>query len=75
MRSHALGAHLIVSYSARGLLLDRWEKAGETNPVARFRALFRDYYDTVEIRDKVILHSGQGDSNRQVRELLVLCHR
>ena len=70
----ALGAHLLVSYSdENGLLLRRWRACGEVDPRKRFRDLFRDYYPRVEIRERQLLHSGQGDSNRNVVELLVLC--
>ena len=72
--ARALGANLLVSYSEEnGLLLRGWRDAGERDPVARFRALFRDYYRRVEVRDTFLMHSGQGDSNPEVRELLVLC--
>jgi len=29
----------------------------------------------VETRERELMHSGQGDSNRAARELLVLCER
>lgn len=68
------GAKLLVSYSEdSGLLLKQWRKAGEENPRGKFRELFRDSFDQVEIRDRSLLHSGQGDSNRKTTELLVLC--
>lgn len=71
---HRLGTKLLVSYSPEGgLLLKMWRAQGELQPLQRFLALFRDYYSGVEIRQREIMHSGQGDSNRQVRELLVLC--
>lgn len=70
----ARGAKLLVSYAEEnGLLFKRWLRQGEGNPRARFRQLFRDYFDRVEIRDKALLHSGQGDSNRPIMELLTLC--
>lgn len=73
-RARSLGANLLVSYSPdNGLLLRRWSAAGERNAVARFRALFLEHYGQVEIRERSLLHSGQGDRNRDVRELLVLC--
>ncbi|MEM7165663.1 MAG: DNA adenine methylase [Planctomycetota bacterium] len=68
------GAKLLVSYAEEnGLLFKHWVRQGETQPRARFRQLFRDYFDVVEIRDKSLLHSGQGDSNRPTMELLTLC--
>lgn len=72
-RCRALDASLLVSYSDTGLLLRLWQEAGEENPVARFRRLFCDTFDHVEVRDQDLMHSGQGDSNLKVRELLVLC--
>ena len=39
----------------------------------RFLSLFRDRYRRVSLRKRALMHSGQGDSNRQVIELLVLC--
>ncbi|MFN0058517.1 MAG: DNA adenine methylase [Planctomycetota bacterium] len=69
-----LGARLLVSYSLQsGLLLKRWRKAGDADPRRRFHQLFRDYYESVEIREMSLMHSGQGDSNLNVQELLVLC--
>jgi len=35
--------------------------------------MMRQYYPQVEFREKNLMHSGQGDSNRSVRELLILC--
>ncbi len=67
-------ARLLVSYSAdSGLLLKCWAAEGSKDPVARFRALFREFFPRVEIRERALMHSGQGDSNRSARELLVLC--
>ena len=75
-RSHAIGANLLISYAAdQGLLMRRWRDEGVDDPVAHFRALCRETYATVEIRERELLHSGQGDSNRAARELLVLCER
>lgn len=73
-RAAARGAALLVSYSEEtGLLLKSWRRKGETNPLGRFGRLFRDSFDRVEIRDRELMHSGQGDSNLKIRELLVLC--
>ncbi|MFQ5655243.1 MAG: DNA adenine methylase, partial [Planctomycetota bacterium] len=72
--TRALGARLLVSYGlGPGLLLKCWAAEGSRDPLARFRALFREQYPRVEIRQRALMHSGQGDSNRKVRELLVLC--
>ncbi len=72
-----LGAKLLVSYSPdSGLLLKSWRthaKDGDLPPESRFMELFRDYYPAVEVRQRELMHSGQGDSNRSVREVLVLC--
>ena len=67
-------ARMLVSYSLQsGLLLKRWRKSGDADPRRRFHQLFRDYYESVEIREMSLMHSGQGDSNLNVQELLVLC--
>ena len=72
-----LGAKLLVSYSPdSGLLFKHWrthESDGDLSPESRFLELFRDYYPEVELRQRELMHSGQGDSNRSVREVLVLC--
>lgn len=69
-----LGANLLISYSTdTGLMTKRWLKDGEENPALRFREMMREYYPEVEFREKKLMHSGQGDSNRAVRELLILC--
>ncbi|MEE8142220.1 MAG: DNA adenine methylase, partial [Planctomycetota bacterium] len=68
------GAALLVSYSAdSGLLLKHWKANGVKDPVTRFHGMFREFFPKVEIRERQLMHSGQGDSNRKVRELLVLC--
>ncbi|MDE0961054.1 MAG: DNA adenine methylase [Planctomycetota bacterium] len=67
-------SRLLISYSTdTGLLTNRWAKQGEQQPERRFRELLLEYYGHVEIREKLLMHSGQGDSNRSVRELLLLC--
>ncbi|HIN80944.1 MAG TPA: hypothetical protein EYN00_07705 [Planctomycetes bacterium] len=69
-----LGARLLISYSTdAGLMTKRWSRAGEEKPASRFRDMMRQYYPQVEFREKNLMHSGQGDSNRSVRELLILC--
>ncbi len=71
-----LGSRLLVSYSEdSGLLLKYWAEQGETEPLKRFHLLFRDYFEKVEIRDRFLMHSGQGDSNIKIREILVLCEQ
>ncbi len=73
-RARALGTKLLVSYSSdSGLLLKRWRSQGEENALFRFRKLFRESFGTVEIRERELMHSGQGDSNKTASELLVLC--
>jgi len=75
-RTRELGANLLISYAGdQGLLMQRFARQGHENPVARFRELCREYYPSVEIRERELMHSGQGDSNRAARELLVLCER
>ncbi len=75
-QTHALGANLLISYAAdQGLLMRRWREQGVDDPVAHFHALCRETYPRVEVRERELLHSGQGDSNRAARELLVLCER
>lgn len=67
-------ARLLISYSTdTGLLTRRWLQQGEERPAVRLRELVREYYGNVEIREQKLLHSGQGDSNRAVSELLLLC--
>ncbi|MDG2083883.1 MAG: DNA adenine methylase [Planctomycetota bacterium] len=68
------GAKLLISYSGdTGLLTKRWLEQGHPNPAARLRELLLEYFATVEIREQKLMHSGQGDSNRPVQELLLLC--
>ncbi len=71
----AAGAKLVISYSApTGLLLKRYarEDPGQ-DPIARLEALCRERYRRVRTERQPLLHSGQGDSNIQVEELLVVC--
>jgi adenine-specific DNA-methyltransferase len=68
-RAAALGAALVWSYSrTNGILLDRW--AGEVGP---FRAMLGAYYGEVEIEERALLHSGQGDKNHAATELIAVC--
>lgn len=71
-----VGAKLALSYAApTGLLFRRIlrEAASERRAERRFLSLFRERYRRVSLRKRALMHSGQGDSNRQVIELLVLC--
>jgi adenine-specific DNA-methyltransferase len=73
--SAASGAKLIISYSSpSGLLLKRYaaERQG-VRPLARFEALCREFYRNVSTRTLPLLHSGQGDKNLEIEELLVIC--
>ncbi|MGE4633293.1 MAG: DNA adenine methylase [Planctomycetota bacterium] len=71
---HERGAKLLISYSTdTGLLTRRWHSRGEIQPAACLRDLVLENYNRVEIREQPLMHSGQGDSNRQVSELLLLC--
>ncbi|MEC9475552.1 MAG: DNA adenine methylase [Planctomycetota bacterium] len=71
---HERGARLLISYSTdTGLLTRRWSQQGEQQPAMRLRDLARECYNNVEIREQKLMHSGQGDSNRAVSELLLLC--
>ena len=71
----ASGSKLVISYShPSGLLLREYAKRqpGE-DPVAMFEALFRETYREVRTERKALMHSGQGDSNKTIDELLVIC--
>jgi adenine-specific DNA methylase len=71
---HERGAKLLISYSTdTGLLTRRWHGQGEEQPARKMRQLIQETYSNVEIREQKLMHSGQGDSNRPVRELLLLC--
>jgi len=69
------GAKLVISYaSPSGLLLKQYAKQSpKTNPVSRLEDLCREHYARVETRRMPVLHSGQGDKNQSVDELLVIC--
>jgi adenine-specific DNA-methyltransferase len=71
----ATGAKLVISYAApTGLLLKIYAR-GERNkdPVARLEALCREAYRSVRTERQPLLHSGQGDTNILIEELLVVC--
>jgi 16S rRNA G966 N2-methylase RsmD len=71
------GAAAVVSYSREsGLLLRKYredEGLSERASLERFQDLARASYGKVELRERRLAHSGQGDSNRVVTELLLLC--
>jgi hypothetical protein len=70
-------AGLIISYAApTGLLIKQYAKRFPgSDPVERLEALCREYFGDVETRRLRMLHSGQGDSNLSVDELLVICRK
>ena len=71
----ARGAALILSYGEEnGLLLKTWRERGDSpaRALRRFCDLARDVYRDVELIKRPLLHSGQGDSNRTVTELLLV---
>jgi len=71
-----IGAKLVISYSyPSGLLLKGYARSGVVDPVARFRALCRERYRCVDVERRTLLHSGQGDSNVEIDELLLVCSR
>jgi 16S rRNA G966 N2-methylase RsmD len=71
------GAAVVLSYSLEsGLLLRKYrEDDGLSDEAAleRFCGLARTSFDAVELRERALRHSGQGDSNRVVTELLLVC--
>ncbi|MBI4603239.1 MAG: DNA adenine methylase, partial [Planctomycetes bacterium] len=75
LASAGSGAKLVVSYSwPTGLLLKEYavRRPGE-DPVRRLEDLCREGYGEVSACRKALLHSGQGDKNRRIEELLVVC--
>lgn len=71
----ARGAGLVLSYGLEnGLLLRRYRDEGLAPEAAlrRFGDLARAAYRRVEVERRTLLHSGQGDSNHQVTELLLV---
>lgn len=70
------GAKLVISYSSpTGLLLKEYSRQGCAEPLERFHALCGEFFEKVKIRRQPMMHSGQGDSNIAVDELLVICSR
>ena len=69
------GAALVLSYGEEnGLCLRRWRETGASpaEARARFGALAESAYRHVELHTRQLLHSGQGDSNHRVTELLLV---
>jgi adenine-specific DNA-methyltransferase len=69
------GAALVLSYGEEnGLLLKVWRERGDSpkRALKRFADLARDAYRDVSLHKHSLLHSGQGDSNRTVTELLLV---
>ena len=68
------GAKLVISYaSPSGLLLKHYARQGEADPVARFEAVCRESFRDVRTERRRLMHSGQGDSNKTIDELLLIC--
>ncbi|MEM7231477.1 MAG: hypothetical protein AAF517_04855, partial [Planctomycetota bacterium] len=66
-------AKLVMSYSSpTGLLLKRYEKQG-LKPLPAVRKLCKESFRSVRIEKKRFMHSGQGDSNLDIDELLIVC--
>jgi len=72
--SAASGAKLVISYSSpTGLLLKQYAKMGVTDPVRELERLCLEKYREVSTERHRMVHSGQGDSNIPVEELVMLC--
>jgi 16S rRNA G966 N2-methylase RsmD len=73
--SAACGAKLVVSYAwPSGLLLKQYaEHGGRGAVLERFEALCLEAYREVETLRRPMMHSGQGDSNIAIEELLFVC--
>ncbi len=70
------GAKLVISYaSPTGLLLKEYVREGCDDPLARLHDLCGEFFASVEILRRPMMHSGQGDSNISIDELLVVCGR
>ena len=69
------GAKLVISYSwPTGLLLKRYARENQRqDPIRRFEDLCRESYASVETRRRAMMHSGQGDTNLEIEELLLVC--
>lgn len=76
----ARGAALVLSYGEEnGLLLRHWREAGQAassrQAVERLQALLGESFAEVALERRRLLHSGQGDSNHAVTELLLVARR
>ncbi|MCO5167473.1 MAG: DNA adenine methylase [Planctomycetes bacterium] len=74
----ARGAALVLSYGEEnGLLLRTWRDAGcsRAEALRRLERLAAASYGDVSLERKPLLHSGQGDSNHTVTELLLVARR
>ena len=71
------GSKLIISYSSpTGLLLKQYAKRSvKADPVLSLENLCRESYRDVVTRRLPMMHSGQGDSNLRIEELLVVCRK
>ncbi len=70
------GAKLVISYShPTGLLLKQFERKGDKDAVEAFRKLCLESYGKAEVLRRPMMHSGQGDSNIAIEELLLVCSR
>ncbi len=73
------GAAAVVSYSREsGLLLRHYREdlgLSSEQALARFRGLALESYGDVEILERPLQHSGQGDSNIDITELLLVCRK
>ena len=60
-----------------GLLLKRYREAGDTPAQAlrRFTDLAGEAYADVRLHRQSLMHSGQGDSNHQITELLLVARQ
>ena len=68
-------AKLVVSYaSPSGLLLKQYARRQPTqDPVELLCELCKTRYETVRVERLPLLHSGQGDRNLEIEEILVIC--
>ena len=76
--SARLGAGLVLSYAQEnGLLFKVYKDQGLSAGRARERCLdlARAAYRDVRLETQTLLHSGQGDSNHEVTELLLIASR
>lgn len=67
------GSTSIISYSSpSGLLLKSYRDRIPGDPLEHFRSLCGRFYEGVEIEKRSLLHSGQGDRNLEIDELLLV---